>query len=279
MTTVKSALREALSRLQQHEQPQLDAEVLLAHALQKPRSYLHAWPDAELSAAQAQHYAELIRKRAAGHPVAHLTGHREFWSLDFEVSPDTLIPRPETELLVERTLALLPADRPLAVADLGTGSGAIAIALANERSAWTVCAVDRSRRCLGIARGNAQRLCTDRVSFIHGDWCNAFADASLDAVVANPPYVAARDPHLNRGDVRFEPMGALVAGDTGLDDLQRLIGQTPRVLKSGARLLMEHAPEQREALHKLLKEEGFYEVRTETDLAGLARVTTARRRP
>jgi release factor glutamine methyltransferase len=279
VTLVKAALLEAVLSLQRHDQPRLDAEVLLAHVLQKPRSYLHAWPEAELDDEQASRYDTLIRQRAEGCPVAYLTRHREFWSLDFEVSPATLIPRPETELLVARALALLPATQPLAVADLGTGSGAIAIALAHECPSWQLYAVDRSHLCLKVARRNATQHATANVALINGDWCSAFSDASLHAIVANPPYVAERDPHLQQGDVRFEPVSALAAGPAGLDDLKQLIEQAPRVLKTAGWLLVEHAPEQRETLHKMLKTRGFCEIFTETDLAGLERITGARKTP
>lgn len=279
MSTVGELLRQAVLDLHGHEQTRLDAEVLLAFVLGKPRSYLRAWPEAEPSAAQASRYRALVRQRAAGQPLAYLTGHREFWSLDFEVSPATLIPRPETELLVEQALDLLAADQPLRIADLGTGSGAIAVALARERPQWQLYAVDRSPDCLAIARRNAARHTTGNLALINADWCSAFADASLHALVSNPPYVAERDPHLQQGDVRFEPVSALAAGRAGLDDLAQLIEQAPRVLHAAGMVFLEHGPEQTIALHKLLKKEAFCEIHTEADLAGRERVTHARKMP
>ncbi len=279
MTSISAALQAAVQNLHQQDQSRLDAEVLLAHVLQKPRSYLHAWPEADLDGDQAVRYAELIRRRVEGHPIAYLTGHREFWSLDFEVSPATLIPRPETELLVEQALTLLPGDEALAIADLGTGSGAIAIALAHQCPRWHLFAVDQSTDCLKIAQRNAARHAAANVSLINADWCAAFAPASLDAVIANPPYVPNRDPHLKRGDLRFEPISALAAGPDGLDDLSVIIMQSSRILKNGGLVLLEHAPEQTATLHKLLNRNAFSGIHTLPDLAGVERVTVARKSP
>ncbi len=170
-----------------HEQARLDAEVLLAHVLNKSRAYLHAWPEAELSQDRETLFRRLVEQRAAGQPIAYLTGHREFWSLDFEVTRDTLIPRPETELLVEHTLSLLPHNAILRLADLGTGSGAIAVALAHERQQWKLVAIDRSPSCLELAQRNARRLGVDNVCFMQADWCSSLADQSLDAIITNPP--------------------------------------------------------------------------------------------
>lgn len=277
MTTLAQALQQAIRELHMHDQARLDAEVLLGHVLNKPRSYLHAWPEAELSGEQVAQFRELVKQRAAGRPVAHLTGHREFWSLDLEVTPHSLIPRPETELLVEQALALLPADKLLQVADLGTGSGAVGIALATERPQWRLCAVDRSLQCIELARRNARRLKVPGMTFINADWSGAFAGASLDAIVSNPPYVADRDPHLVRGDVRFEPTEALAAGPHGLDDLKTLIGDAGRVLRPGAWIVLEHALDQAQDVRKLLKNNGFIDIQTIRDLAGLERVSRARK--
>ncbi len=219
---------------------------------------------------------QLLERRAAGQPVAYLTGEREFWSLALEVSPDTLIPRPDTETLVEQALAALPVDDPLQVADLGTGSGAIALALAHERPRWRVLAVDRQAACARIARRNAARLGLGNVTVLVADWCRPFASASLDAIVANPPYVASGDPHLEQGDVRFEPGSALVAGDDGLEAIRALGAQAGSVLRAGGWLGLEHAPEQTEEIKKLLKKNGFSEIHTALDLAGRERCTLAR---
>lgn len=279
MTVLAQALQQAIERLAMHDSARLDAEVLLAHVLGKPRSHLHAWPDKPLSDTQRQRFEDLLARRAAGEPVAHLTGYREFWSLSLEVSADTLIPRPETELLVEQALARLPPGQALNIADLGTGSGAVCLALASERPAWELYAVDRSAACVAIARRNALRLGLRRPHFLIGDWCSAFADASLDAIVSNPPYVASDDPHLQRGDVRFEPRSALVAGADGLDAIRRLGADAARTLKRGGRLWLEHAPGQSADIRDILLLQGYTEIHTVADLAGLERVTHARREP
>lgn len=277
MTTIAQALRQAASRLDQHETARLDAEVLLVQVLGKPRSYLHAWPEQTLTADQLTYFNTLVARRAAGEPVAHLTGQREFWSLPLQVSADTLIPRPDTEILVEQALAVLPKDQPLRVADLGTGSGAIALALAQERRRWRVVALDRSPAAIRVALGNARRLPGPAPLFLVGHWCDAFADASLDAIVSNPPYVCDNDPHLQRGDVRFEPRSALAAGTDGLDAIRYLCDDAGRVLAPAGWLFLEHAPEQTDVVHTLLKNKGFIAIQSARDLAGRERVSYAQR--
>ena len=277
MTTFARALQQALIALQHShsDSKRLDAEVLLAHVLGKPRSHLHAWPDAQLQEPQLTRYRQLVARRAQGEPVAYLTGRREFWSLEFEVSRATLIPRPETELLVEQALAALPAERRLRVADLGTGSGAVAVVLARERKRWQICATDRCEAAVAIARRNAARLQAPNVDFVIADWCAAFAACSLDAIVSNPPYVAEQDPHLTQGDVRFEPRTALAAGAQGLDALARLIQDAARALKAGGWLFLEHGAKQSAAVHVLLNNLNFKGIATRHDLAALERVTGA----
>jgi release factor glutamine methyltransferase len=274
---IKEALDLAVSKLQSSDQARLEAEVLLAYVLDRQRSHLHAWPEAELSEEQTLRFAELVEQRAEGLPVAYLTGRREFWSLEFEVTADTLIPRPDTELLVEQALALLPANENLQIADLGTGSGAIAISLAQERKQWTLCAVDRSFTCVHIAQRNANRLGVRNVAFVNASWCDALADASLDAVISNPPYVAERDPHLRQGDVRYEPVSALVSGKDGLDDIRSLLEEAPRILKNGGWVLIEHAADQSETIRNLLNTKHFINITTLRDLAGLERVSCAQK--
>jgi release factor glutamine methyltransferase len=274
---IKEALDLAVSKLQSSDQARLEAEVLLAYVLDRQRSHLHAWPEAELSEEQTLRFAELVEQRAEGLPVAYLTGRREFWSLEFEVTADTLIPRPDTELLVEQALALLPANENLQIADLGTGSGAIAISLAQERKQWTLCAVDRSFTCVHIAQRNANRLGVRNVAFVNASWCDALADASLDAVISNPPYVAERDPHLRQGDVRYEPVSALVSGKDGLDDIRLLLEEAPRILKNGGWVLIEHAADQSETIRNLLNTKHFINITTLRDLAGLERVSCAQK--
>jgi release factor glutamine methyltransferase len=277
VTTLAQALKLAISQLNMHHQARLDAEVLLAHVLDKPRVYLHTWPEAELSQDQKLQFLSIIRQRAAGQPVAYLTGQREFWSLNFTVTPDSLIPRPETELLVERTLALLPENETLRIADLGTGSGAIAIALAHERRHWRLYAIDRSLQCVKLAQSNSRRLDVDNLCFINADWSKALANQCFDAIVANPPYIADRDPHLRQGDVRFEPASALTSGPQGLDDLRRLTKDAPRVLKPGGWIVLEHGMDQANNIRKLLNNIAFKNIATARDPAGLERVSCAQK--
>ena len=277
MTSIAQALQQAREQLQHSDSAQLDAEVLLMHVLGKPRSHLHAWPEAQLDTGQLNRFTALVEARRKGQPVAYLTGQREFWSLPLEVSEHTLIPRPDTELLVEQTLALLPADKPLQVLDAGTGSGAIALALAHERPHWQIFASDRSPECLVVARHNATRLGLGNIHFFTGHWCDAVADQCLDALVSNPPYIAEQDPHLVEGDVRFEPRSALSAGMDGLDDLEQLAAAAMRVLKPAGRILLEHGFEQAKEVCNLLKDNGLSEISSFRDLAGHERVSHARK--
>ncbi|MFO1371960.1 MAG: peptide chain release factor N(5)-glutamine methyltransferase [Candidatus Competibacteraceae bacterium] len=278
VATLRDLLHNAVRQLTTiSDTPRLDAEVLLAAALDRPRSYLRAWPEQILEPEQAARFAVWLERRLAGEPVAYILGRREFWSLELEVGPDTLIPRPETELLVELALARSPAHQRLTVADLGTGSGAIALALALERPQMRVVATDRSPAALTVARRNAQRLGIANVEFREGDWCAPLAGESFDLIVSNPPYVAAVDPHWRQGELRFEPFSALVAGDDGLEALRLIIAQAPAHLKPDGWLLLEHGYDQGEAVPALLRERGFVEVSDHRDGAGLSRASCGRR--
>ncbi|MEJ2645375.1 MAG: peptide chain release factor N(5)-glutamine methyltransferase [Gammaproteobacteria bacterium] len=276
MTSIQQALADAAAALADSESPRLDAEVLLANVLERPRSYLYTWPDRELSAQQASRFRALVERRAAGTPVAHITGRREFWSLDLEVTPDTLIPRPDTETLVAIALELLPAEGTATVADLGTGSGAIALALAHERPDWQVVAVDRSAPALTVARRNARRLGLLNMVPVLGDWCAALASDRFDLIACNPPYVAAGDAHLKTGDVPHEPLSALAAGSDGLDDLRGIIPAARRCLRTGGWLALEHGYDQAPAVRALLEQSEYDTIDSHSDLAGQLRVTTAR---
>jgi release factor glutamine methyltransferase len=270
--TVASALAAASARLG-GEEARADAELLLAHVLAKPRSWLYAWIDAPLPPEAAAAFAALLHRRMQGEPVAYLVGRREFWSLDLEVTPATLVPRPETELLVELGLARLPAQGAPRVLDLGTGSGAIALAIAGERPDARVSAVDSSAGALAVAQRNAARLGLDRVRFLRSDWFSAVRDESFELVLANPPYLADDDPHLREGSLPFEPADALASGRDGLDDLRVICAQAPAHLSPGAWLLFEHGFAQGEAARTLLQAQGFAQVQSWRDLEGRERVS------
>jgi release factor glutamine methyltransferase len=251
----------------------LDAEVLLAAALNRPRSYLFTWPERRLESEPAHRFDAWLNRRLTGEPVAYILGRREFWSLELEVTPDTLIPRPETERLVELALERLPADRPIALADLGAGSGAIALALAVERPQARIVATDRSSAALTVARRNAQRLGIRTVEFRQGNWCEPLGGECFDLIASNPPYVAAADPHWRRGALRFEPPVALAAGMDGLEALRVIIAQAPNHLQPNGWLLLEHGYDQGEAVSTLLQERGFIAVSDHRDAAGMSRAS------
>jgi release factor glutamine methyltransferase len=271
------ALLEQASQELGTESTRLDAEVLLAACLGKPRSYLHTWPERSIDQRELECFEQLIRRRALGEPVAHLTGQREFWSLPLVVTPATLVPRPETETLVELALDKLPPDTPLRIADLGTGSGAIALAIATERPRCEIIATDISEQALAVARCNAEQLGLDNIRFIAGDWCESLPAGRFDAILSNPPYVAERDPHLDSGDVRFEPRQALVAGPEGMDALRLIARCANDHLRQGGWLIVEHGCDQGEKVMQLLQAEGYSDVGTRNDGAGLSRVTLGRR--
>lgn len=273
MPTSGELLTSALGVLgEQHPSARLDAEVLLAHTLDKPRTHLRAWPEHPVTDLQTSRYRELIARRAGGEPVAYLTGTREFWSLSLEVTPETLIPRPETELLVEVALSLIPAGERVPVADLGTGTGAVAAALATERPACAVLATDASPRALVVAARNMARLGLGNVTLREGDWCEALAGEHFVLIASNPPYVAREDPHLDRGDVRFEPRMALSAGDDGLDAIRAITAAATGHLLPGGALAVEHGYDQGEAVRELFVRHGYGDVRGFQDPSGCDRV-------
>lgn len=273
--TIQQALRQAQHTFYGHESAQIDAELLLAHALACSRTHLYTWPEQVLSISQYTLFESLLERRVLGEPVAYIIGEREFWSLPLQVNRHVLIPRPETELLVETALTLLPAG-PQHVADLGTGSGAIALALASERPYWQIVATDRSAEALTVASANAARLQLSNVQFQQGDWCAALAAQRFDMLLSNPPYIAPHDSHLQQGDLRFEPATALSAADAGLADLRTLIKDARAYLKPGAWLLLEHGHEQGQAVRDLFSEHDYREVHTLQDLNGLDRLSLGR---
>lgn len=253
----------------------LDAEWLLAGVLGKPASYLRTWPEREVDAAQSEAFAAFLARRRAGEPVAYILGRQGFWSLELDVSVHTLIPRPDTELLVETALALLPGG-PACALDLGTGSGAIALALASERPAWRVLGVDRIAEAVELAERNRLRLGLGNCVFQVSEWFSALQPSRFDLIVSNPPYIAADDRHLGEGDVRFEPASALVSGADGLDDIRVIIEQAPGWLAPGGWLLLEHGFEQAEAVRALLLAGGFDAVESRQDLGGQWRISFGR---
>ena len=270
MVTIDFLLQQA--ELADSPSAQLDAELLLAAALGKPRSYLRTWPEREVEAACAELFAAHLARRRKGEPIAYILGRQGFWSLDLDVASHTLIPRPDTELLVETALALLPAT-PAAVLDLGTGTGAVALALACERPAWQVTGVDRVSEAVALAETNRARLQLGNAGFLASHWFSALVGQRYQLIVSNPPYIAAGDPHLSQGDLRFEPSSALVAGVDGLDDIRLIIMQAPQHLNAGGWLLLEHGFDQAEAVRELLSAQGFMAVESRLDLGGHQRIS------
>ena len=271
MSSIAELLAEAAG-LVDSPSPALDAELLLVEVLGKPRSYLRSWPEHQPSAAQCQRYRELLERRRQGEPVAYLLGQRGFWSLDLQVEPSTLIPRPDTERLVELALQLGPQE-PAQVLDLGTGSGAIALAVAAERAHWQVTGCDRIADAVALAERNRQRLQLGNVRFVQSDWFAELGQQRFALILSNPPYIAEDDPHLQQGDLRFEPHSALVSGADGLDDIRQIVAQAPAHLLPSGWLLLEHGWQQASAVQQLLRDQGFSEVQSWQDLGGHQRVT------
>jgi release factor glutamine methyltransferase len=273
-STIDQIIRQATQQLAASSpSPRLDAEVLLMHVTGLARTVLITRARDPLVPEHEERLQELLRRRARGEPVAYLTGKREFWSMELHVTPDVLIPRPETELLVEQALHRIPENEAWTIADLGTGSGAIALAIARERPCCRVLATDASPAALAVARANALQLAISTVEFRSGAWLSPLDGEMLDMIISNPPYVAENDPHLTAGDVRFEPHGALVSGADGLDAIRRIAANARRCLKPGGWLLLEHGSGQQSAVRELLIVHGHHSIRQHADLAGLDRVT------
>ncbi len=255
---------------------QLDAELLLAFVLEKPRSYLYTWPDKTVTEAQVAAFMTLLERRQRGEPVAYLLGRQGFWTLDLQVAKHTLIPRADTELLVESALQLADASSTLKVLDLGTGTGALALALASERPLWAVTGVDRIESAVALAQNNQRQLQLANVAFLSSHWFSALTAQRYDLIVSNPPYIADNDPHLQQGDVRFEPLSALVSGPDGLDDIRLIIAQAPSYLTANGWLLLEHGFDQASAVRELLQQAGFIDVSSQRDLSGHQRISLGR---
>jgi release factor glutamine methyltransferase len=258
------------------DSPRLEAELLMGLVLKKPRSFLHAWPEERLSDPQADCYAKLLRRRFSGEPIAYMTGIREFWSMPLKVTPQVLIPRPETELLVEKALLRLPADESVRVLDLGSGSGAISLAVAKERPRAQVIGVEISRAALDVARLNARLQKLANVEFRESDWFDAVRGEKFNIVIGNPPYVAEDDPHLSRGDALFEPRLALDAGPAGMECFRAIIDRAHNYIVRQGWLLLEHGPDQHMPLRRLLEAQHYHEITIHKDPSGHDRVTECR---
>lgn len=276
-TNVGTLLASARNALREQPAGALEAEVLLAHVLGADRAWLFANPGQAIAVAEKKAYDELICRRLRGEPLAYLTGFREFWSLRFRITPDVLIPRPETELLVQTVLEFVPPGAACRIADLGTGSGAVAVAIASERPACEVHATESSRAALAVAEDNAVRLLrgrpTARIRFHLGDWLQPLG-GRFRVIAANPPYVAADDPHLQHGDCRFEPRDALTPGPDGMAAIRHIATAARDRLEAGGLLVFEHGFDQGAACRELLRSLGYGAVATRCDLEGRERVTS-----
>ena len=253
----------------------LEAEVLLAHALQVERSFLYSHANDLVDETLV---LPLYERRLQGEPIAYILRSKDFWKSTFMVNPHVLIPRPETELLVEKALSIFPEKQQITVADLGAGSGIIALSIAQERPHWHVVATDISEQALVVARYNQAKLALQNVYFYQGNWCEALPNEKFDMVISNPPYMAAADTHLNQGDLRFEPRAALMAADNGLAAIQAIAQQAQHYLKPAGFLLIEHGYDQASAVSKILLEQDYQDIDCFQDLAGLHRLTVSRGR-
>jgi release factor glutamine methyltransferase len=268
----------ATRRLAAQPEARREVEILLGHALEVKRSFLYANRAMHVPRQRQVQFQQLLRRRVQGMPIAYLTGIRSFWSLDLRVTPAVLIPRPETELLVEKALELIPADAQQRLADLGTGSGAIALALAQERPHCEIHATDYSLDALQVARDNARRHQLGQVQFHHGSWTSPLS-GRFDLILSNPPYIAQADPHLQQGDCRFEPRLALTPGADGLSALRQIAAEAHELLVAGGWLLLEHGYDQGAAVRAILDAAAYSAIATYRDLAGIERICVGRKQP
>ena len=269
-------LRYAANALIESDSPKRDAEILLCHVTGKNRAYLLAFgEEAQLSSEQLEQLTALLARRQAGEPIAYLLGEKEFWSLPLYVSPATLIPRPDTECLVETALEYLAKDTPVKVLDLGTGTGAIALAIASERPHAQVIGVDKQAQAVALATRNAERNHITNARFLQSDWFSALVGQQFEMILSNPPYIDVDDPHLQQGDVRFEPLSALVANDQGLADIAHIIRESRWFLVNNGALLIEHGWQQAEAVQHLFTKYGYSQPQTARDFGGNERLTFA----
>jgi release factor glutamine methyltransferase len=272
--SIQSLIAKGISSLiNLSETPELDCEMLLCRALKKDRSFLRTWPERSLNSEQSQLFYKLLELRAQGTPIAYLMGTREFWSREFYVDPSVLIPRPDTECLIEISLDIIQQNNCKSLLDLGTGSGAIAITLAAESPSSRVTAVDISQAATSLAEKNATKLGIHNVNFLVSDWFSKIQPQFFDLIVSNPPYISPDDPHLTSGDLRFEPIGALMSQDNGLADIETIIEKAPAFLASGARLIIEHGYNQHLNVQQIFRKHGYTSVKTYYDLSNHPRVT------
>ena len=277
--SVSDALHTATVMLERRSSsPRLDAELLLEYVTGLPRASFRAYPERALPTAAGWSFQQLVKRRMQGEPIAYICGQQEFWSLMFEVTPDVLIPRAETELLVERALVHLPADRAASILDLGTGSGAIALSIAHERPLTSILAVDLSARALDVAARNAARLNVGRVKFLQGSWFEELGGERFDLIVSNPPYIAESDPDLQPQVRKHEPTPALISGPTGLEALEHIIQSAAQHLNPNGWLILEHGWKQGPAVRNLLVRNGFTHVRSHPDLSGHERASEGQKR-
>jgi release factor glutamine methyltransferase len=269
--TIDQAIKTGIQTLSNSESPETDCSVLLCHLLQCNSTYLHTWPDKALTKAQQQAYSAYLAQRLKGRPIAHIIGQRGFWTLDLKVTPDTLIPRPDTEILVNAALEKITPK--MCIADLGTGTGAIGLALASERADITVIATDYSAAALVVAKQNIAQTRLNNVMLWQGDWLSAITRHSLDMIVSNPPYIEIDDPHLRQGDVGFEPLSALVSGQDGLNDIRSIVEQAQRCLKPLGWLMIEHGFQQAKEVKDIFQQAGLEKIETVKDFGGNDRVT------
>lgn len=271
---LQSWLQQSQQRLHGSTSAKLDTEVLAAFILNRTRAWIMGFADSyQLTTAQLAALESLLARRYQGEPIAHITGQREFWSLNLRVNASTLIPRPDTEILVEQALLKIVADQPVSVLDLGTGTGAIALALAKERPLAQLTGVDCFPEVIALAKENAQNLAVNNCHFLVSDWFSAVVNSGYQVIVSNPPYIEETDPHLQQGDVRFEPRSALTAPEQGLACLRAIITTSQQYLVTGGWLLLEHGYQQASAVQQLLHAAGYQQVSTVNDYAGNPRVS------
>lgn len=279
IVSIQTCLQRANQLQSISDSARLDTELLLCHTINQSRTFLYTWPERELSDIQQEEFNRLFTRRLNGEPIAHILGEKEFWSLSLQVNNSTLIPRPETELLVEIVLELLPQDIPQKILDLGTGTGAIALALAHEHPQWEITAIDQSNAAVKLAQSNQQKLQLNNVAIKQSDWFSNLIDETFDVIVSNPPYIANDDPHLQQGDVRFEPHSALVAENNGLADIEIIAAEAKPYLKPSAWLVVEHGYNQAEQVQAIFRNSGYDAVETRCDLSNQPRATFGKYHP